>query len=76
MVKLIVARDQRALYEYLRWGLAGVPHVEVILDRRHWTRRARDGNAAVAAEERRGPDRRRRAGVRAELLARGFVIAR
>jgi hypothetical protein len=77
-VKLIVARDQQALYDYLRWGFSAAPNVQVILDRRLWIRR--EGVAAVVQgsnpEQRRGPDRRRQPSMRGELLARGFVISR
>jgi hypothetical protein len=84
-VKLIVARDQQALYDYFRWGFAETPGIQVIRDRRLWTRRERAPERAqerapepreIPDEQRRGSDRRRQPGMRAELLARGFVIAR
>jgi hypothetical protein len=82
-VKLIVARDQQALYDYFRWGFAEVPSIQVIRDRRLWTRRERAPERApepaprdAPDEQRGGSDRRRQPGMRAELLARGFVIAR
>jgi hypothetical protein len=82
-VKLIVARDQQALYDYFRWGFAETPGIQVIRDRRLWTRRERAPERAhgpappeVPDEQRRGNDRRRQPGMRAELLARGFFIAR
>jgi hypothetical protein len=84
-VKLIVARDQQGLYDYFRWGFAGTPSIQVILDRRLWIRRERAQDvqareaqaqeAQAAAQQRRASDRRRRPGMRGELLARGFVIA-
>jgi hypothetical protein len=79
-VKLIVARDQQGLYDYFRWGFAGTPNIQVILDRRLWIRRERvqDAQAQEAqavAQQRRASDRRRQPGMRGELLARGFVIA-
>lgn len=74
-MKLIVARGEQALYEYLKWGFADVPGIQVILDRRLFTRRERRPTSGPEIDQRRGADRRRVAG-RAELLARGFVIAR
>ena len=80
-MKLIVARDQHGLYDYFRWGFSGTPTIQVILDRRLWIRReraqeAQAQEAQAAAQQRRASDRRRQPGMRAELLARGFVIAR
>jgi hypothetical protein len=88
-VKLIVARDQHALYDYFRWGFGDASEVEVILDRRLGQRRERPAPAALpeqprerpapaasAPEQRRGHDRRRQPSMRGELVARGFVIAR
>ena len=72
-VLIIVARDQQALYDYLRWGFSAVPNVEVILDRRLWHRRQPAGVPGPGLE--RG-DRRRQPGMRAEILARGFVVVR
>ena len=74
-VQIIVARDQQALYDYLRWGFSVVPNVEVILDRRLWRRRQPAGVPGPGFERRKG-DRRRQPGMRAELLARGFVVVR
>ena len=89
-MKLLVARDQQGLYDYFRWGFAGTPSIQVILDRRLWIRRERAQDvqareaqareaqaqeAQAAAQQRRASDRRRRPGMRGELLARGFVIA-
>jgi hypothetical protein len=74
-VVVVVGRDQGERFEYFRWAFARTPGVEVVLDRRLGERRGqRNGHAAVL--ERRKGDRRRTAGTRAELLARGFVIAR
>jgi hypothetical protein len=74
-VVLVVGRDQRQLYEYFRWGFGQTPGVEVVLDRRLGQRRSRkDGGGPP--DDRRKADRRQAAGSHAELLARGFVIAR
>ncbi len=74
-VLIVVGRDQGELYEYFRWGLGRTPGVEVVLDRRLGERRGRrDAHGPTA--ERRKSDRRRTAATRAELLARGFLIAR
>ena len=71
---IVVGRDQGDLYEYFRWGLGHTPGVEVVLDRRLGQRRGRpEGHDPVF--ERRRTDRRRAAATRAELLARGFLIA-
>lgn len=74
-VLIIVAQDQRALYTHLKWGFSGTPNVEVTLDQRLWRRRE-PTPASESALERRGGDRRRHPGMRAELLARGFLIVR
>jgi hypothetical protein len=73
---IIVARDQQTLFEYLKGGLARLPQIRVILDRRRGSRRAVAwGQVAVApAVERRQGERRRWPGTRAELMARGFMI--
>ena len=75
-MKLIVARDQQVLYDYLKWGFSEAPNVHVILDRRLWRRREHSHAQAAEVDQRRGSDRRRLPTMRAELLARGFVIAR
>lgn len=75
-VKLIVARDQQALYDYLKWGFSEAGNVEIILDRRLWKRRENADGQAAALDQRRGSDRRRQPSMRGELLTRGFVIAR
>jgi hypothetical protein len=72
---IVVGRDQADLYQYFRWGLSQTPDVEVVLDRRLGQCRVRlDGHEP--GDERRRADRRRAAATRAELLARGFLIAR
>ena len=74
-VLVVVGRDQAELYQYFRWGFGQTPGVEVVLDQRLGERRGRrDGHGPV--EERRKRDRRHAAATRAELLARGFLIAR
>jgi hypothetical protein len=72
---LVVGRDQSALYEYFRWGFARFGGVSIVPDRRHGDRRGR-GASPAAARERRGVERRRAVGSRAELLARGFPLVR
>jgi len=73
-ILIVVGRDQADLYEYFRWGLGQTPGVEIVMDRRLGERRdRRDGQGPT--EDRRKADRRRVA-ARAELLARGFMIAR
>jgi len=74
-ILVVVGRDQGELYEYFRWGFGQVPGVEIVLDRRLGERRHRPDRQDVGAERRKS-DRRRAAGARAELRARGFVITR
>jgi hypothetical protein len=74
-ILVVVGRDQGELFEYFRWGFGQVPGVEVVLDRRLGERR-RQRTGQALGEERRKTDRRRDAGSRAELRARGFLIAR
>jgi hypothetical protein len=75
IVLIVVGRDQKVLYDYFRWGFGRTPGVEVVLDRRLGERRGqRNGQGSV--DDRRKGDRRRAAATRAELLARGFLIAR
>jgi hypothetical protein len=74
-ILIVVGRDQRELYEYFRWGFGRTSGVEVVLDRRLGERRDR-GNGHGPSDDRRKTDRRRIAAARAELLARGFMIAR
>jgi hypothetical protein len=74
-ILIVVGRDQGELYEYFRWGFGQTPGVEVVLDRRLGERRGRR-NGQAPASDRRKTDRRRAAAARAELLARGFLIAR
>jgi hypothetical protein len=59
-----VARNDRAMADYLRHHFTDAPEVEVILDRRFGERRR---NAAPVPEERRRPDRRTRPEVDARL---------
>jgi hypothetical protein len=70
---VVVGRDQTDLYGYFRWGFARVPGVEVVLDRRLGERRGQATGNGLAPERRRS-ERRRAAGARAELRARGFLI--
>jgi hypothetical protein len=74
-VVIVVGRDRGELFEYFRWGLGHTSAVDVVLDRRLGERRGRR-NGHGPADERRKADRRRAAGAKAELLARGFPIAR
>jgi hypothetical protein len=75
IILIVVGRDQRTLYDYFRWGFSRTIAVEVVLDRRLGERRSRrDGHGS--GDDRRKKDRRRAAATRAELLARGFLIAR
>ena len=74
-ILVVVGRDQGELYEYFRWGFGQTPGVEAVFDRRLGERRGRrDGHGPT--DERRKADRRRAAATRAELRARGFLIAR
>jgi hypothetical protein len=72
-VDLIVARDRLELYSYLRDALAGVPGIQVVLDRRREDRRSR---LRAQATERRVTSRRARAEVDATLRARGIAVVR
>ena len=74
-ILVVVGRDQGELYEYFRWGFGQVPGVEIVLDRRLGERRHRPDRQGWREERRKG-DRRRAAGARAELRARGFLITR
>ncbi len=71
MLLLIVARTEKALYDYQARRFAGHRRVEVILDRRYGERRRQPG--PVGVERRRG-ERRKRANVDAEITAFGSVI--
>jgi hypothetical protein len=73
-ILVVVGRDRRELFEYFRWGFGQTPGVEVVVDRRLGERRGRR-NGHGLADERRRSDRRRSAATRAELLARGFLLA-
>jgi hypothetical protein len=74
-ILIVVGRDQADLFQYFRWGFGQAPGVEVIVDRRLGERRGRRKSQG-SPDERRKTDRRRAAATRAELLARGFLIAR
>jgi hypothetical protein len=74
-VLIVVGRDRGELYEYFRWGLGRTSGVEIVLDRRLGERRGRRDGHGPSNDRRKG-NRRRAAVTRAELLARGFVIAR
>lgn len=75
VVLIVVGRDQKTLYDYFVWGFGRTLGVEVVLDRRLGQRRGRRDGQAPEDDRRKG-DRRRAAATRAELLARGFLIAR
>ena len=70
---LVVARDQRGLFEYLSLDFAEDPDVLVVIDRRVWQRRQRAGTAAT---ERRRRDRRLRPPIDQKLQSFGFAIVR
>jgi hypothetical protein len=70
---LVIARDQRALYEYARRAFAGNPTVQVVLDRRRAERRR--GDQSRIPERRRG-DRRALADVDDQLHVLGWAILR
>lgn len=70
---LIVARNQRSLYEYLKDDFEADPDVQVLMDRRQGERR--QGRAAWTAERRRG-DRRTRPPIDDKLSAVGFAIVK
>jgi hypothetical protein len=72
-VDLIVARERLELYSYLRDALAGVPGIQVVLDRRREDRRTR---LRAQATERRVTTRRLRAEVDAALRTRGLAVVR
>jgi hypothetical protein len=75
-ILIVVGRDQADLYEYFRWGFGQTPGVEIVMDRRLGERRDRRDGQGPPEEDRRKADRRRVVAARAELLARGFMIAR
>lgn len=74
---IVVARDQQALYDYLRWGLSTARGIRVVLDQRLGERREPEPGPTTdaGAEQRRG-SRRRQGSMASELRARGFVIVR
>lgn len=67
-VFVVVAKNKPDLFLYFQAGLAGVEHIEVILDRRI-------GEPPVGTE---GSDRERRTArnIYEELSLRGFIIVR
>jgi hypothetical protein len=67
---IIVARQHRDLYDYLRKRFAE-PRIEVILDRRRGERRR---HTVAVAGERRRRNRRSRGDVDARLHSRSHVI--
>ncbi len=67
----VVASDRQQLYDHLRGGLAGIPGVEVIADRRH----ASPPPSRLTGPRRVG-ERRRQPDADEALRARGFVITR
>lgn len=64
-VLVIVAREQRDLFDYFKRGFEGVDGVEVILDRR-----VHLGTVAEPID----PDRRKEIDTYAELQLRGFIL--
>lgn len=71
---LIVARNQRALYEYLKNDFADDPEVVVVMDRRQGERRQRA--ETWTAERRRASDRRGQPPIADKLESIGFAIVR
>ena len=68
---VIVAWTQPSLYHYLTVRFAGIPGVEVLLDRRHGQRRREE--ASPPTERRSGNERRK---VRGEAHPFGFTLVR
>lgn len=62
----VVSQEQPELRDYLTGWFAGIPDVDVILDRR----RAQHGEQDVSRE----PERRQRPGVDEEIRKTGFAI--
>jgi hypothetical protein len=67
----IIAKQERALYEYLAKQFTGRADVEVTLDRREAQRRQR---AEPRDPERRRADRRSRSRIDADLESLGVVV--
>ena len=70
---LVVAKNQRSLFEYLKDDFADDPEVTVLLDRRQGERRRR---AESWNGERRRQDRRTRGPLDEKLESIGFAIVR
>ena len=70
---LIVARNQRSLYEYLKHDFEDDPDVQVVMDRRQGERR--QAREPWTAERRRG-DRRTRPPIDDKLESIGFAVVR
>jgi hypothetical protein len=68
----VVARDRPDLYRYLSQTFADADNVQVILDRRDADRRG--PGAARPRSERRGGERRTRAGAEHELRTVGYAF--
>lgn len=64
-VIVIVARDRKELYDYLKSAFDGVDGVQVILDRRVMLGRGQEPT---------DPERRRELDVYDELAMRGFIV--
>ncbi len=69
---LIVAKNQRSLYEYLKNDFESDPEVEVRMDRRQGERRQRE--ESWNAERRRQSDRRVRPALDDKFASIGFAI--
>jgi hypothetical protein len=69
---LVVAKNQRSLFEYLRLDFAEDPDVQVVMDRRRGDRRR---ERQPWTDERRQAERRTRA-VDEKLSSIGFAIIR
>ena len=70
---LIVARNQHALYEYLKNDFEDDPEVQVVMDRRQGERRRQ---AEPWKAERRQTDRRVQPPMDDKLAEIGFVVVR
>ncbi len=67
----VVAQDKPELCHYLRGWFAGIPTVEVVMDRRQGERRQR---GEVNEPGRRRADRRSQKEIDAEIRQTGFAI--
>ncbi len=70
----VVARDSAYLAGYLRDRFKDRPEVEIVMDRRRGERRREKAEAAEAAPDRRGSDRRARPTVDEELRLSSCVF--